>query len=166
MSGLSFDQLVAEGWLYAAMRILFIAAIYGFLFVVLRTTVQELNLAARQMTGDEGRQARAGLRVLDPAASSLAAGATLVLPPIASIGRDVGSTIAVDDPHVSARHAELRFERGQWWLRDLGSSNGTLLNGHPVRAVMGIRAGDDIQCGGVRFRLVPVLPVPAERDSA
>jgi pSer/pThr/pTyr-binding forkhead associated (FHA) protein len=68
--------------------------------------------------------------------------------------------MVVDDPHTSAEHAELRFERGQWWLRDLGSSNGTMLNGEPVRAVLGVRPGDVIQCGRVRFRLIPSFAVP------
>jgi hypothetical protein len=156
----SIDQLIANGWLYAALRITFIALIYLFLFVVLRTTVHELAVAARAMPGDVGRAAGAGLTVLDAAESSLAPGATLSLEPASSLGRVAGNTIVIDDPHTSAHHAELRFARGQWWLRDLGSSNGTLLNDEPVRAVMGVRPGDVIQCGRVRFRLVPSFPVP------
>ena len=156
----TIDQLIADGWLYAALRIAFIALIYLFLFLVLRTTVQELAVAARAMPGEVGRAAEAGLIVLDAAESSLAPGAALSLEPASSLGRVAGNTIVVDDPHTSARHAELRFARGQWWLRDLGSSNGTLLNDEPVRAVVGVRPGDVIQCGRVRFRFVPSFPVP------
>ena len=156
----TIDQLIADGWLYAALRITFIALIYLFLFVVLRTTVRELALAARAMPADAGGAVGAGLVVLDAAESSLAPGYTLSLEPASSLGRVTGNTIVVDDPHTSAHHAELRFARGQWWLRDLGSSNGTLLNDEPVRAVVGVRPGDVIQCGRVRFRLVPSFPVP------
>jgi hypothetical protein len=166
MSGLALDDLIAGGWLYALFRILFIALIYGFLFVVLRATVRELNLAARTMTTGEGAGRHAALLVLDPAESSLRTGEAIPLEPATLIGRAAGSTVVIDDPHVSARHAELRFERDQWWLRDLGSSNGTTLNGNPVRAVVGVRLGDDLQCGRVRFRLVPRVPVPAARVSA
>jgi FHA domain len=162
----TIDQLIAGGWLYAALRIAFIALIYLFLFVVLRTTVQELAVAARSMPGDERYAAGAGLIVLDPAESSLAPGAALGLEPVSSLGRVLGNTIVVDDPHTSAQHAELRFVRGQWWLRDLGSSNGTLLNDEPVRAVVGVRPGDVIQCGRARFRLVPSFPVPNGNLSA
>jgi hypothetical protein len=162
----TIDQLIADGWLYAALRIAFIALIYLFLFLVLRTTVQELAVAARAMPGEVGRSAEAGLIVLDAAESSLAPGAALSLEPASSLGRVAGNTIVVDDPHTSARHAELRFARGQWWLRDLGSSNGTLLNDEPVRAVVGVRPGDVIQCGRVRFRLVPSFPVPAVNCSS
>jgi hypothetical protein len=162
----ALDQLVAGGWLFAALRVTFIALIYLFLFVVLRTTVRELAVAARMMGGEERRAAGIGLIVLDAAESSLAPGETLSLEPISSLGRVAGNMIVIDDPHTSARHAELRYARGQWWLRDLGSSNGTLLNDEPVRAVVGVRPGDVIQCGRVRFRLVPSFPVPAVDLSA
>ena len=162
----TLDQLIADGWLFAALRITFIASIYLFLFVVLRTTVRELAVAARDMGGDERRAAGTGLIVLDAANSSLAPGAALSLEPASSLGRVAGNTIVIDDPHTSARHAELRFARGQWWLRDLGSSNGTLLNDEPVRAVVGVRPGDVIQCGRVRFRLVPSFSVPSVDVSA
>jgi FHA domain len=162
----TLDQLIADGWLFAALRITFIASIYLFLFVVLRTTVRELAVAARAMGGDERRAAGTGLIVLDAADSSLAPGAALSLEPASSLGRVAGNTIVIDDPHTSARHAELRFARGQWWLRDLGSSNGTLLNDEPVRAVVGVRPGDVIQCGRVRFRLVPSFSVPSVDVSA
>jgi hypothetical protein len=161
----TIEQLLQDGWLFAALRILFIGLIYFFLFLVLRATVRELNMAARTMSAGEGRAARAALAVIDPAESALLPGAALPLQPTTDIGRGARSTIVVDDPHVSARHAELRFERGQWWLRDLGSSNGTTLNGEPVRAVVGVRAGDVIQCGRVRFRFVPVFAVPGEDAS-
>ena len=160
MTDAPIDQFIADGWLYALLRVAFIALIYLFLFVVLRTTVRELAVAARAM-GSSGDQApMMALEVLDAAGSSLPAGTLLALEPVSSIGRVSGNTIVVDDPHTSARHAELRFQRDQWWLRDLGSSNGTMLNDDLVRAVVGVRPGDVIQCGRVRFRLVPSFPVP------
>jgi hypothetical protein len=161
----TIDQLIADGWLYAALRVAFIALIYLFLFIVLRTTVRELTVAAQVMGGEERRVAGSSLVVLDAADSSLTLGAALPLEPTSTLGRVAGNTIVVDDPHTSARHAELRFARGQWWLRDLGSSNGTLLNDEPVRAIVGVRPGDVIQCGRVRFRLVPSFPVPSVDSS-
>jgi pSer/pThr/pTyr-binding forkhead associated (FHA) protein len=156
------DQLIAGGWLIAALRVLFIGLVYVFLFLVWRATVRELHAAARQMPSLDTPVARGALVVIDPAGSSLTAGEALALAPATMIGRDEESPIVADDPHVSARHAEIRFDRGQWWLRDLDSSNGTFLNGNPVRAVIGIRPGDVIQCGRVRFRFVPSFPVPGE----
>ena len=154
------NEFVAGGWLYATLRIVFIVLIYGFLFLVLRTTARELNVAARAMTSDEGHAGAMSLLTLDAAESSLRPGEVLPLYATTRIGRVPGNTMIVDDPHTSAEHAELRFERGQWWLRDLGSSNGTMLNGEPVRTIIGVRPGDVLQCGRVRFRLIPSFAVP------
>lgn len=160
MSDGFLSQFVADGWLYATLRVAFIAVVYLFLFLVLRATVRDVNAAARAMAASEGHPGAMSLLTLEAAGSSLRSGQMLALQPVSSIGRVPGNTVVVDDPHSSARHAELRFERGQWWLRDLGSSNGTTLNDELVRSVMGVRPGDVLQCGRVRFRLVPSIPVP------
>ena len=156
------DQFVAGGWLYAALRIAFVGLIYMFLFLVLRATARELEAAARGMGTDEGFAGAMALLTLEGADSSLRSGEAVPLQAATTIGRVAGNTLVVDDPHTSAEHAELRFERGQWWLRDLGSSNGTTLNGEAVRTVVGVRPGDVIQCGRVRFRFVPSVAVPGD----
>ncbi len=166
MSDAIVDELISGGWLYAALRVLFIGLIYLFLFLVLRATVRDLNAAARNMAGGEGYGTRTTLLTLDAAESSLRPGEVIGLEPVTTLGRVAGNTIVIDDPHTSARHAELRFERGRWWLRDLGSSNGTTLNDEPVRTVLAVRPGDVLQCGRVRFRLVPSVPVPGVDASA
>lgn len=48
------------------------------------------------------------------------------------IGRDESCELFIDDPLVSRRHAEVRFEDGRWWVIDLGSRNGTRLDAQPV----------------------------------
>ena len=49
-----------------------------------------------------------------------------------AIGRDATCEIRFDDALVSRRHAEVVFEGGLWWVVDLGSRNGTLLDGNRV----------------------------------
>jgi len=51
------------------------------------------------------------------------------------IGRDASCDVHLDDPLVSRRHASIEFADGLWWLNDLGSRNGTLLNGRRVSRV-------------------------------
>lgn len=65
------------------------------------------------------------------------------------IGRDETADIRLPVSAVSRRHAELRFERGRWLLTDLGSRNGTLVDGHLIEEVevehcSEIRIGDSI----------------------
>src|SRR4051812_32573902 len=108
MSDAILRELVSGGWLYAATRVAFIALVYLFLFLVLRATVRELRAAAQVTTFGEGFAGRMRLVVVDGAGPSLPAGASIALPPVTSLGRDGENTVVLDDPHVSARHAELR----------------------------------------------------------
>lgn len=66
------------------------------------------------------------------------------------IGREEGSALRFDperDLDVSARHASVAREEGAWVLRDLGSRNGTFLNGERVDVPTPLRDGDRIRCG-------------------
>ena len=81
------------------------------------------------------------------------------------LGRGPDCDLRLQDSATSRHHCLIRVRGDEATLVDLGSSNGTLLNDEPVRAVVGVRPGDVIQCGRVRFRLVPSFPVPAV-DSA
>jgi hypothetical protein len=68
------------------------------------------------------------------------------------IGRSSACQIVLGDDTVSRRHAELRFEDGRWLLRDLGSSNGTYVNGRLVTEAE-VRAGDVVHLGGCQLKL-------------
>lgn len=48
------------------------------------------------------------------------------------VGRHHACDVVLTDPSVSRRHARLRFRRGRWIVLDLGSTNGTRVNGHAV----------------------------------
>jgi len=52
------------------------------------------------------------------------------------IGREATCAIRFDDPLVSRRHAEVSFAGGLWWVADLGSRNGTLLDGQRITRVV------------------------------
>lgn len=62
------------------------------------------------------------------------------------LGRST-EALPLTDPSVSRRHAELTPVGGGWTLRDLESTNGTRLNGEPVRERAAIGVGDRIQLG-------------------
>jgi len=73
--------------------------------------------------------------------------------PTCSIGRSVQNTVALaDDPMVSRKHALIRREQsGRYFLSDLGSRNGTSLNGKPITAPVALRDGDAFTTGGHTF---------------
>jgi len=88
---------------------------------------------------------------LVPTAQELASHA---LAGVNTIGRSPGNSITLDHPSVSSFHARLSLASGNWLLEDLGSRNGTRLNGLEVREPLAVTYGDLVQFGGVGFRLL------------
>ena len=76
-----------------------------------------------------------------------------------TIGRKHGELL-LDDPLVSSRHCQVQARGAEWCLTDLGSTNGTMVDGRLVREVV-LRPGSEIQLGGTRL----VLFVGAPDDS-
>jgi membrane-bound lytic murein transglycosylase D len=79
------------------------------------------------------------------------AGRRFAIPSVARVGRALDNEIVVSGPEavtVSSRHLEISLIEGQYRLRDLGSTNGTFVNGVQVQEVE-LRAGDRIQLGTV-----------------
>ena len=73
----------------------------------------------------------------------------------ATMGRSRQCDVTVDDPNVSRNHAEVRPRGGSWVLTDLGSTNGSRLNGHRVEGSEVLKPGDEIEVGTtvLRFEL-------------
>jgi hypothetical protein len=86
----------------------------------------------------------------------LMGGKRLVVGPAgATLGRSRQCDVTVDDPNVSRTHAEVRPRGGSWVLSDLGSTNGSRLNGRRVEGSEVLKPGDEIELGTtvVRFEL-------------
>ncbi|BAU86849.1 FHA domain-containing protein [Streptomyces laurentii] len=81
----------------------------------------------------------------------------LLLPPPGPyplrIGRDPVNGLRLTHETVSRLHAELSCQGGVWVLRDLGSTNGTMVNGRRVTGAVVVRAGDQVGFGQVGYQL-------------
>lgn len=74
---------------------------------------------------------------------------SLALPERLVIGRDADCGLTLANPRVSRQHCEIMLLHGVAWLSDLGSTNGTRLNGNLVANVpVPLRDGDLIEIGG------------------
>jgi pSer/pThr/pTyr-binding forkhead associated (FHA) protein len=69
-----------------------------------------------------------------------------------TIGRE-GCDITIADPDVSRRHAAIQIAAGELSIEDLGSTNGTLVNGEAITARRSLREGDEVQIGSTVWRL-------------
>jgi FHA domain/Domain of unknown function (DUF1707) len=82
----------------------------------------------------------------------------LILPATRSamtLGRAPSCDCVLSHPTVSRRHARLRRRESTWWLADLGSLNGTRVNGWRVTEEVEVRPGDRVSFGVARYRLAP-----------
>jgi pSer/pThr/pTyr-binding forkhead associated (FHA) protein len=69
----------------------------------------------------------------------------------ATLGRLPDNSICLNDGRLSRYHARIEFRDGGFWLSDLGSQNGTLVNDRPVTAAHRLQAGDSLQLGTSRL---------------
>ncbi|MEI7032695.1 DUF1707 and FHA domain-containing protein [Streptomyces pratensis] len=78
------------------------------------------------------------------------------------IGRDPANGLRLNHETVSRLHAELTAQGARWVLRDLGSTNGTCVNGQRLVGSLPVRDGDQVSFGRMSFRLT----APAGRPLA
>lgn len=81
-------------------------------------------------------------------------GVAHVVGDLCRVGRSEGNELQLQDDHVSRHHAVLETHAGVVWLRDLGSSNGTYVNGERVRGACRLHHGDEIRFDSYPWQLV------------
>ncbi len=151
---------MSEG-LLTVLKFCFLALLYLFLFRVVRIVRLELKPAKAPLPADapvpvpaaatprrekKKKETRGpSLSLLEPAAR---AGETYALTEELSVGRAPGCAVVLDnDTFVSQVHARL-FRRGrETYVEDLGSTNGTFVNGDRITEVTRLRRGDRVQFG-------------------
>lgn len=141
---MSFDLFVF------LLNVAFVGLLYLFLFEVMRVVLRELRAAASQPQTESpfGR-----LVMVQAGSTGIAPGSALPLEPTTAIGRKLTNGVVLDDTTVSGEHAVLYLRDGHWYVRDAGSTNGTLVNGQDVVAPSPIQPGDVLTLGGVQLRL-------------
>jgi phosphoserine phosphatase RsbU/P len=72
---------------------------------------------------------------------------------VLSIGRSARNDLVIEDPSLSRSHARLEVRGEGFQLEDLGSLNGTFINGNPVQGPQSLRASDRVQLGNVVLEL-------------
>jgi hypothetical protein len=137
-------------YLLLGLRLLAAAVLYAFLIAVFGMLRRDLRAASTPGTAPQ-RSAR--LVAVDSQDPAIEIGTVFPLRPVTSIGRGPTNTISIHDDYASTRHALVSLRRGQWWLEDLASRNGTYLNGTAVAKPIVLAGGDVIAIGRTELRL-------------
>jgi FHA domain len=153
--------------LAVALKFGFLLVLYLFLLWVVRSAMRDLSRYESSATAAEPveppsrrRQEsalpnlRAGVspRLQVVAAMGHEPGTIFDVGEGATMGRSNGAQIRVDDPFASSAHARI-FSRGEYmFLEDMGSTNGTYLNGRQVRSTERLRPSDVIRIGDSEYR--------------
>ena len=123
----------------ALLRLIFLALIYLFVWQVARGIATHLGIHA-------DRRKRRGTKVVFVRSESQA-GVDFTVTDATVLGRSEEADIMIDDPYASEFHLRLVAQEGGLTLHDLGSTNGTYLNGRRVTAPAELRRGDAVQVG-------------------
>lgn len=123
----------------ALLRIIFLGLVYLFVWQVARAIGSHLGISVR-------RDRKEGTKVLF-VRSETQQGSEIEVQDVVVLGRSDDADFALDDPYASEYHMRLVAHDSGLMLHDLGSTNGTYLNGRRVTAPTQLRRGDTVQVG-------------------
>jgi pSer/pThr/pTyr-binding forkhead associated (FHA) protein len=148
-----------------ALKFGFLAVLYLFLLWVARSALRDMTRHEETVPADPvepagprrepaGPDLRAGVepRLEVVAAMGYDPGTAFDISSGATMGRSDGADIRVDDPFASSAHARI-FQRGEFmYIEDMGSTNGTYLNGRQLRSAERLKMADTVRIGDSEYR--------------
>jgi FHA domain len=150
-----------------ALKFGFLAVLYLFLLWMARSALKDLRAGAGHESGGVDYEDATGMHVASDGlggdgamgrpllrvgtGAGLRTGSAYDLSEGALLGRGDGADIRLEDAFASTRHARLVPQGDVIVLEDLGSTNGTYLNGEPLRGPQPLHVGDQIKIGDSEF---------------
>lgn len=125
-------------------RLLFVALLYLFLFAIMKTGIglvkgQRKKEKSWEVAVERGPKELRGVKMA-------------VRGPVI-VGRAPGADIVIGAGYVSARHARFSLMGANLFVEDLGSTNGTAVNGRRITEPCALRSGDVVNVGDVAMRV-------------
>ena len=143
-----------------ALQAAFLVLLYVFIWRVVRSAGRDMQVAPQESFILAPSQMAAEHQVSDPGrlvverSKAIAAGKTFDAGPVpVTIGRSSENTITLDgDEFASGHHARIESQRDGVWILDLGSTNGTFVNGERVDGRRQLHRDDLVQIGDTELR--------------
>lgn len=118
---------------------------------VARRDVRQLALAPAG--GSRGRPIVGHLVVVDSGSTPLLPGSRLDLEAITTLGRSPTNNVPLESTYISTEHTRIIYRDRSLWVEDLGSKNGTYVNGQRISGAVAVRPNDILQVGDVKFKI-------------
>jgi hypothetical protein len=143
------------------LKIVFLVLLYTFILMVVRTATKDIGGAPQEsivLGAAEADEERAKLgmsraRFVAVGGPGLRQGSSIDVSATTVVGRDAEADIRLDgDEFASAQHARIELRDGGVWVEDLGSTNGTFVNGAKVTRKRRLRTGDALRIGQTELR--------------
>ncbi len=125
-------------------RLLFVAILYLFLFALVKTGIGMVK-------GTTSKEKKWNLSV-ETGPKELRGVKIVVTGPVI-VGRSPGADIVIAASYVSGRHAQFRLMGQNLFVEDLGSTNGTFVNGNRISAPAALKNNDVVSVGDVSIRV-------------
>lgn len=136
-----------EALLSRIFTLIFIAIIYYIIFKALILMGRDMK---KRTTGEEEYSV---LLVVEAGENrSLKKGTEIPLRGEVTFGRKNDNTVVLSDPYVSSHHIRFFRNEGRYVVEDMGSTNGTLLNGEKLKMKTYLKDGDVISIGGLSLK--------------
>lgn len=140
-------------------NIVFIALLYLFLWRLIKAIY--IDIYERPVPYSEARDAQESKRKTLPANASLEvvkseyvnAGRVYTLTDLTTIGRSTETDIVLRDPLVSHEHSRVVKKRDEWFIMDLGSTNGTVVGREMIKEPALLKNGQKIKIGETVFQV-------------
>jgi hypothetical protein len=148
------------------LKIAFLVLLYLFIWAVVRSATRDLKVAPQESIVLSAQEAETLRARVEPApvtprrqllvlqSTALQVGGTVEVATPTRVGRGAENAIRLDgDDFVSSRHAVLEPRPDGLWVEDLGSTNGTFVNGARVTSTRLLQAGDIVRIGQTDLRV-------------
>ncbi|WBW99288.1 FHA domain-containing protein [Oceanirhabdus sp. W0125-5] len=133
-------------------KLLIIVFIYGIIYYALKVMYKDINKNEKKTS----QQVKTiGLEVLDPGNNTnLKHGSLIPVVQKLSIGRDKKNMVQLEEKFVSGKHAVIKLVGDGYYIEDLNSTNGTILNNEKITEKVWLSSGDLIKVGTSVFRVI------------
>ena len=141
-------------FLRIALVVVLYLAVLQIVFVGRRELRQEAKAAAQGAAPTRSRRVVGHLVVLDKGSTQLRDGDVYDLEEITTLGRELTNSIPMESGFVSTTHARILFDArdSALWVEDLGSRNGTYVDGRKIADRIAVSPGSTLQIGDTRFK--------------